>query len=730
MATLLFSAIGTIAGGPLGGFIGALAGRQVDAMLFGGSSVQGGRLKELEATTSSYGAPVPRVHGRMRLAGSIIWATDLVENRETRTVGGTTVQTYTYTASFAVALASRPIKDIGRIWADGNLLRGASGDLKTAGTMRIHLGHGDQEPDPLIAEIEGADRCPAYRGLAYVVFEDLDLTDFYNRLPSLTFEVSGDDESAVSLDRVIGDLIEDSDAGVVLEGIAGLSLEGSVADLLRALDPVFPLDADASGERITLSRERLQSAPLALPEPAISVADGDFGGRSGFARKRAPIASNPPEILRYYDLDRDYLPGIQRAIGRAGPGQPRTIELPAAMTAQDARDLADRTARRSMWSRERIAWRTAELDRRTAPGAIVTLPDRTGRWRVFEWEWRDTGVELSLERIVPTGPDARPALGVEPGRPNPAADLAPAPTVIAAFELPWDGTGSGNEPALFAAVSSPGANWGGAALFADRGDGQLLSLSGSGRSFATMGHTLDGLARTNPLIVDRTGSVTVELIGDWMALHNATGRQLALGANRALIGQEIIQFARATALGARRWRLEGLLRGRGGTQSAVGSHAPGERFVLVDSALVALDPAIVGPYPAAEIVAAGRGDAEPVATPIALRGLTLRPLAPVHPRASAPGDGSLLLEWTRRARGPWQWVDGIEVPLVEQAETYQVTYGPLAAPVAFWTVAGNSLSLGAATLASLVAALPGGALHVRQQGTHAVSEPLLLATLP
>ena len=43
------------------------------------------------------------------------------------------VTTYSYTASFAVALASRPIAGIGRIWADGNLLRGAAGDLKTGG---------------------------------------------------------------------------------------------------------------------------------------------------------------------------------------------------------------------------------------------------------------------------------------------------------------------------------------------------------------------------------------------------------------------------------------------------------------------------------------------------------------------------------------------------------------------------------------------------------------------
>ncbi|MEL6685274.1 MAG: glycoside hydrolase TIM-barrel-like domain-containing protein, partial [Pseudomonadota bacterium] len=40
-----------------------------------------------------------------------------------------------------------------------------------------------------IAAIEGADYAPAYRGTAYIVFEDLALGQFGNRIPQLTFEV-------------------------------------------------------------------------------------------------------------------------------------------------------------------------------------------------------------------------------------------------------------------------------------------------------------------------------------------------------------------------------------------------------------------------------------------------------------------------------------------------------------------------------------------------------------
>ncbi len=130
MATLLLSTVGTLIGGPFGGAIGALAGRQIDGAVFGGGrGREGPRLKDLQVTTSSYGQPIPRHFGQVRTAGTIIWATDLVENRNSAGggKGRPKTTTYSYSASFAVALSSRPIARIGKIWADGNLLRGDDG---------------------------------------------------------------------------------------------------------------------------------------------------------------------------------------------------------------------------------------------------------------------------------------------------------------------------------------------------------------------------------------------------------------------------------------------------------------------------------------------------------------------------------------------------------------------------------------------------------------------------
>lgn len=729
MATLLFTALGTVLGGPLGGALGAFAGRQIDALILGSPTREGPRLKELAVTTSSYGSAIARHYGRMRVPGSIIWSTDLVEHRQKEGggKGKPSVVTYSYTVSFAVAVSSRPIADVGRIWADGNLLRGQAGDLKVGGTMRVHSGHYDQLPDPLIQAAEAAGQCPAFRGLAYVVFEDLQLEEFGNRIPALTFEVNAD-EGELTLAALFADTLEEIDADIALPGLAGLSCEGALAEVLAELDPVFPMDCDAAADTLTIARERLQDAPIALAEAAVATGDGDFGAGAGFTRRRAGPGAGPPRSLRYYDVDRDFQPGVQRAPGRPLPGEPRAIELPAALAAADARQLIAGAAKRAGAAHESLSWRTSELDPRIAPGAIASVPGQPGRWKVEEWEWRAQGIELTLTRLPPPALAAAMPVGGDPGRANPPVDALPAPTALAAFELPWDGTGSGDMPALFAAASASGAGWKGAALYADRGDGQLVPLGAAGRTRAIIGTTTTILPPASPMLADRSSTLTVQLLSADMMLIDATARQLAGGANRALIGEEVIQFGRAVTLGSGLWRLELLLRGRGGTESAVSTHEANERFVLLDGTPLALDAGIVGTGPATQIAALGLADTEPATSTIAARGVTLRPLCPVHPRV-ASGDDGLTLGWVRRTRGGWGWPDGVDAPLNEQGEAYEVSYGPPDTPVARWTTAEPSLELSAAAVSELASALPGGTLQVRQIGSYARSEPLLLAVL-
>src|SRR5262249_18285473 len=138
------------------------------------------------------GAPIPCVFGRVRVAGQMIWATRFKETTVTtaESSGGkgapktTAVNTdYVYSISFALGLCEGELHHLGRVWADGKLF-----DLSRV-TERFYPGTEDQSPDPVIEDIEGSGNPPAYRGLCYIVFEDLALADFGNRIPQFQFEI-------------------------------------------------------------------------------------------------------------------------------------------------------------------------------------------------------------------------------------------------------------------------------------------------------------------------------------------------------------------------------------------------------------------------------------------------------------------------------------------------------------------------------------------------------------
>ncbi|MRI53463.1 hypothetical protein D8770_05775 [Methylobacterium sp. DB1607] len=197
------AAVGTALGGPVGGMIGraagAAGGAALDGALFGAGTnprfIEGPRLSELGGLASTEGAPVPRVYGRARIGGTLIWATrplevanTTVERAASGSKGGSggqkTVRTaYSYFIDLAVGLCAGEIALVRRVWADGREL-----DLTTL-NIRVHTGAAMQAPDPLIVAKEGADNAPAYCGLAYIVFERLPLAAFGNRIPQFAFEV-------------------------------------------------------------------------------------------------------------------------------------------------------------------------------------------------------------------------------------------------------------------------------------------------------------------------------------------------------------------------------------------------------------------------------------------------------------------------------------------------------------------------------------------------------------
>ena len=131
MTTVIFQSLGAAVGGAIAGptgaaigsAIGAMAGAYVDQQLFGPDdrTIVGPRMEGAQVLSSREGAAIPRIYGRQRISGEIIWATRFVEVQsvETQSQGGkgggskTQVRSYSYFANFAIGTMQRRDREDG-----------------------------------------------------------------------------------------------------------------------------------------------------------------------------------------------------------------------------------------------------------------------------------------------------------------------------------------------------------------------------------------------------------------------------------------------------------------------------------------------------------------------------------------------------------------------------------------------------------------------------------------
>ena len=152
------------------------------------------------------------------------------------------------------------ITGIGRIWADGKPM-----DLSGV-TWRWYPGDEAQTADPFIAARMGAASTPAYRGTAYVVFEELALSTYGNRLPQLSFEVFrplADPDTAEGLTRAVTMIPASGEFTYATQAIRKTDGGATQAENLNAL-------ADSTDMVVAL--DRLQAMAPAVESVSLVVA--------------------------------------------------------------------------------------------------------------------------------------------------------------------------------------------------------------------------------------------------------------------------------------------------------------------------------------------------------------------------------------------------------------------------------------------------------------------------
>ncbi|WP_316014553.1 glycoside hydrolase/phage tail family protein [Roseobacter sp. HKCCA0434] len=335
MATLLLAAAGSAIGGAVGGTVlgvtsaaigqavGATLGSMIDQRIMGTGSaaVETGRLDTWRVQGAQEGTALPYVAGRMRVPGQMIWSTRFLETVSTSRAGGggkgskpkVKQTSYSYSVSFAVALCEGRTTRIGRIWADGKLVDQSQVDI------RFYDGSDEQMPDPLIAAVEGADEAPAYRGTSYVVFDQLQLERYGNRIPQINVEVYRQPQSdaptlrdrvqAVALIPGTGEYALATQP-VNLEFGRGsyqstnVNNDAGVADLMLSLDH---LEGQLPNARSTLlvaswfGTDLRAGACRIVPGVEQAQADGDrmHWSVSGLSRAQAHLVSRTGDRVNY-----------------------------------------------------------------------------------------------------------------------------------------------------------------------------------------------------------------------------------------------------------------------------------------------------------------------------------------------------------------------------------------------------------------------------------------------
>lgn len=683
MATLVLSSIGNAVAGPLGGLIGAFAGGAIDRSLLGGAARLGPRLTDLAVQSSAYGEALPRLYGIIRVAGAIIWSTGLREDpggAGSKSGGGTR---FAYSTSVAIALSARPIREVRRIWADGRLIRDAAGVFSVATGFRLHGGGEGQEADPLIASAEGATGTPAYRGLAYVVFEDLQLAEFGNRIPQFSFEVVAD-EPSVGVGEIVADVfaaadVPIADASALAVEIAGYGIgrAATLSSILAQIDLLERHDLRVEGRRLSLVR---------ATQAVATAIDADEIGAAAEGRRVAAANWSRPAIDRlsgevsvgYLDPARDYQAGLQRARRDGATGARELHELPAVLSAAEAKRLAEtlglRFAVRSAGRKVAVPFRHCGLE----VGDWLTLPDDARPWRVTAMVLDAMTVVLDLVARTAAGPGTPGASDGGRVAPNPL--LAQGATELRILDVPAFDTAPIDRPRLLLAANGTTAAWRRCELLVSVDDGAEYRSIGITPAPSTLGVSRTILAAGPCDRWDELGWVEVELSRPDLWLEGRGAASVLAGANLAALGDELIHFRDASALGGGRFRLAGLLRGRYGSEAAVAAHAIGEAFTLIDPAAT-----IAFEVPAhalgAVLLFKAIGPLDTIATArtwsARLRGVNLRSIAPANLGARRLADGAIELAWTRRSRAGFAWIDGGDAPLAEEAERYAVT---LAAP--------------------------------------------------
>jgi hypothetical protein len=389
-----------------------------------------------------------------------------------------------------------------------------------------------------------------------------------------------------------------------------------------------------------------------------------------------------------------------------------TVNLPIVLSDQEAKVVADVTLYNAWVGRVSYQFTVPPKYALIEPTDVITITKDGAAYLV-----RLTGTKLvrnGMQEISGVAEDVSSYDFYNPagtGTPNLQPPATISNTRLELMDLPAFPTDGATDAYLRYGVVGLGDGWAGSAVYRSDDGGSNYALMQTITAQSTIGAVLNIIPAGTVYAWDNIS--TIDVLLTFGQLQSVTDIAVLNGANVCVIGDEVLQFQTATLLDTNKYRLSGLLRGRLGTEWAVGSHIAGERFVMLTNALARELMASSGWGISKKFkpVTVGSTLGATTAQDFAYAARALKPYSPVH-LAGSRSAGDLTINWKRRTRIGGDWRDAVDIPLSEEAERYEVdimsgvtlkrTITGLTSPTAVYTSAQQVTDFGAAQSSILV----------------------------
>ena len=664
----------------------SIAGAIIDNMLISALTpttvTESGRMTDIDLQTATLGAKIIKGYGTTRVTGNIIWGTKYTEHVHTSSSGGKggspkqESKSYTYSASFAILISEGPIKSIKKVFADGNDFDMSSVDYN------LYYGDQSQEPDDFMQSIEGTGKVPAYRGLAYIVFKNFNVTDFGNRIPSFSFVVEypknnlKDIVTDICLAAGLTETLDFNATSLANITVDGFSRSGGDAykDQIDSLRMCHVFDA--------AERRGVVEFLIRDFSNVIALSKNDYGAYETDPEDEPISITDAHDIslprmltLNYISSDNDYQTGSQPAKRQLTNAiDEKSVSTAVVLTDAAAKEVAELRLAETWLARTTFDFKTGSKFGWVLPCDIleVELPDGTRQLMIVNsTNYGRPGINVIKATRVYSGVYQIATRNVD-AQPEPIVSV-PTEIFYALLDIPKlpPDTSDTNDYIYFVSGAS---NYLGCNVYRSSDSGASYDLALQNSRNGIVGTAKTVLGNSRPYSWDNANTLDVYIPYGTLASH--TKLEVLNYYNVAAVGKEIIQYRYAELIGENIYRLSGLLRGRFGTEMYTGTHESGETFVVIDINTINALPVAkddwykdialkIGPRPLSILNAKYKN------TTLNAQGIMYKPWAGCHLKADRK-DGTWTVSWIRRTRKDGAWKDYADVPLNESSETYQV----------------------------------------------------------